>query len=95
MVKAKNVLFSRDPACPHELTFWDKWLDMHELDQEVYIQSIVPVIEGHWTALEKIGKDVGSGEVIRLKASLLNSYFLDLLRTINVQNMRDKKKKKS
>jgi len=69
----------------NEETFWNKWLALNELDQEKYIQTLVPTIEMHWKAMQGISKDVTKGEVLRLKASLLNSYFLDLLKTINVQ----------
>ena len=75
-----------------ESSFWNKWLILNELDQEQYVQKIVPIIEGHWSALDKIGKKISHKEVLRLKASLLNSYFIDLVTAVYAQTKKTKKK---
>jgi hypothetical protein len=58
--------------------FWSSRIVLNELEQEKYLEKIVPIIEQHWKSMDAISGQVGAKEVLRLKAALLNNYFLDL-----------------
>ena len=64
--------------------FWTKWINMGELEQEKYMMKLVPIIQRHWQALDMVTmkEQLGPDERLRLQAAFLNSYFLDLLRTL-------------
>jgi hypothetical protein len=79
--------------CKSEIDFWKPWFTMHQLDQEKYVQKLVPVLEGHFKGLETIKEQVGDKEVLRLKASLLNSYFMDICRSYEAAIKKKEKKK--
>lgn len=76
----KNKLLTKKTKSENE--YWTNWLGMDELDRERYVSRLVPVIkraldEERKTQPKLLGVSV---------TSLLNNYFQDLERTINMHH---------